>query len=379
MTYRAHETCHPETAFKTFRHRVSRTTAVHCLRGQLFLALILAGAGPCLAAVQMQLRSNSGGVTISGASPSYSTNLGNVNGLGVGTPGVGVTVYTTGVSGGVLYTTPYDIYVAGVKDSVNWLEAYVSTNFSNPTILTLKSCPINTDCTSPANYSTFSTSAASPTIIIPSPGVLDKVTVTAAIGLFVADINGAGAFTGADAATITFKAYNTKDSTTDTVTLSVNVGNVQTAVRLNLATAAGGRTISPASDFSLNYGNVNGLGIGPGSGLTLVSASGGKLYTTPYLIKPEFSSFSSTTASVKTYVSLDFVHPSILELRDSSASDGPYSAISKSGGSPTILTNNAASKADITRYLGLFVSNANGASAFTGADSASLIFTLTVP
>jgi hypothetical protein len=33
----------------------------------------------------------------------------------------------------------------------------------------------------------------------------------------------------------------------------------------------------------------------------------------------------------------------------------------------------------VTPYLGLFVSNVNGAGAFNGSDSATLTYTLTVP
>jgi hypothetical protein len=64
---------------------------------------------------------------------------------------------------------------------------------------------------------------------------------------------------------------------------------------------------------------------------------------------------------------------------DAAASGGPYTAISTSAGSPTQITTSAASRSPLTRYLGLLVSNINGVSAFTGADTAALTFTLTVP
>ncbi len=318
---------------------------------------------------------------IAGTSPIFGAGFGNVNGLGVGTPGAGITILTTGVSGGLLYSTPYNIVISGLGASHKaTVSVYVGTNFVRSTILILQSCYPSSSCTSGANYSIISTSPASPTPVIPSPGVSNS-TVTASLGLFVANTNGAGASAGADSATLTVLATDTTNLQTSTVTLALNnpLENIQTAVRLLLATAPSGLAVSPGADFSMNYGNVNGLGIGPSAGLAVVSASGGVIYSTPYLIQPSFSSFSSTTGSVKVYVSVDFVHPAILELRDAAASGGPYSAISKLSGAQTSLATTAASGSSVTRYLGLFVSNVNGPTAFTGSDSATLTYTLTVP
>ena len=103
-----------------------------------------------------------------------------------------------------------------------------------------------------------------------------------------------------------------------------------------------------------------------------------KLYGTPYLLQPTFAGFSSTSGTLTSYVSTDFVHPSQLELRDSS-SGSSYSTISKSSGSQTTFTSSAASASPITRYLGLFVSDTNGGAVFTGADTATVTFTLVVP
>jgi hypothetical protein len=150
-------------------------------------------------------------------------------------------------------------------------------------------------------------------------------------------------------------------------------------VRLTLATATGGLTITPGADFSMNFGNVNGLGFGPGAGLTTIAATGGVVYSTPYVLQPAFSAFRSTTATIKTFVSTTFAHPTILILRDAAASAGPYNNIGTTTGTATQITNTAADRSSITRFLGLFVSNANGATAFQGSDSATLTFTMTVP
>jgi hypothetical protein len=154
---------------------------------------------------------------------------------------------------------------------------------------------------------------------------------------------------------------------------------VQNAVRLTVATATGGLAVTPSLDYAMNFGNVNGLGFGPGAGLTTAAAAGGVIYSTPYLLQPAFSDFTSTTATIKAFVSSNFAHPTILVLRDAAASAGPYNNIGLTAGTATQITNAAADRSSITRFLGLFVSNVNGGTAFTGSDSATLTFVLTVP
>jgi len=279
-----------------------------------------------------------------------------------------------------MYTTPYNLTISNlVLFDRATVSVYVSSNFVKPTILTLNGCYPSAGCSSASSFTTISTSAVAPTPIIST--AVANGTYTASLGLFVANSNGPGVSSGLDSAILTFVAVDTTLGSTDTVTLQLNnpSENLQTAVQLLLATAAGGATVSSASDFALDYGNVNGLGIAPGAGLSVAAAAGGVIYSTPYLIQPSFSSFSSATSSVSVYVSMDFVHPLILELRDAALAGGPYAAISKISGAPTSLTTAAGSGTSLTRYLGLFVSDANGATAFTGADSATLTYTLTVP
>ena len=356
-------------------------------KSNLLLAVLFAGAVPASGAVTQKLQTG-GGVTISGSSPNFNSGYGNVNGLGVGTPSAGISILTTGVAGGVFYNTPYHVVLSGMTAGHKaTVTVYVSAQFAHPTIVHLLSCYPNAGCTTGASYTTISTNAGAPTTIIAAPGVANG-TYTASLALFVSNTNGGGTFTGADTATLTFTATDLNNSNTSTVTLALNTPNetVQTALQLLLATAPGGLTISPGSDFSANYGNTNGLGVGsPSAGLTLVSAAGGVIYSTPYQIKPSFSSFSSTTGSVSIYVSTDFVHPNTLTLKDAASSGGPYTNISKSSGSPTSITTSANSGSTITRYLGLFVSSSNGAGAFpgtagaSGADAATLTYTFTVP
>lgn len=328
----------------------------------------------------LTLQTASGGITISGAHPNFTGTLGNVNGLGVGSPSTGVSVITAGVTGGALYTTPYVLDVTGVTANM-YVTAYVSKNFTHTAILTLYSCPINTSCTAFSNFSVLSTSSASPTTIIPSPGVGNNTTSTATLGVFVANTNGAGAFAGSDSATITFYLRRVSNNNlNDTVTLALNNETVQTAVQLLMA-AAGGLAITTgtSTDYAMNFGNVNGLGISPPTGLTVTSVAGGVVYATPYYLQPTFSSFTSTTGHLETYVSTNFTNSSILILETATALTGPFTAISQSSASQTVLSSSATSGTNFTGYLGLFVSNVNGTGAFNGADDATLTCTLTVP
>ena len=342
----------------------------------LFIEIFLC---PTLATAQgaMQLQPVAGGLTGTQIGNNYYTSFGTMNALGIGTPGAGLTVAP--LSNGALYFSQYQIVLSGLptnhKASVT---AFVSTNFLHPAAEILQNCPSTATCTSSGNYSAMSTSALAATPVIPSPGI-GNATAIVGIGVFLPDNNGATAYTGSDTAafTLTMTDLNTNlVVATANVFLNSPAETVQNAVQLTLGTAAGGLTITPASDYTTNFGNVNGLGIGPGSGLTTVSVAGGMVYSTPYLLNPAYSDFNSTGATIKVALTTNFAHPAVLQMEDADASAGPFTQITAT---PVQITATAADRIAITRYLGLFVSNANGPGAFTGADSASLTFTMTVP
>jgi hypothetical protein len=326
----------------------------------------------------MVLATNVAGIAIGGAKPTWSTGFGAVNGLGIGTPQAGATILQPVGGTGVLYTTPYNIVISGANNANRAVvRAYVSTNFVHPSIIQVYHCVAS--CGAAANYAVMSTSVAAQSDVI-SPGLASNQTVTRYLAVFVSNQNGAAAFTGIDTAAVTFNIYRESNGSlqhTYKLNLTNPSQNIQTALRLQLSTAPAGRTIAAGADYSLGYGTVNGLGIGPGVGLTAAATGGGFLYSTPYLLKPAFSSFASVSGTLKAYVSTDFVHPAQLELRDSS-NGAAFSAFSKSAVAQTALTT-AASLATVTRYLGLFVSNANGAGVFTGNDNATVTYTLVVP
>jgi len=347
----------------------------------LFLALILTVSvfPGNVSAQTFSITAAPGGITFTNFIWLFGS-FGTMNALAIGAPSAGVTAIP--LSNGALYYTPYQLTAAGLAAGHKaGVTAYVSTNFAHPAALIPESCAYPQACTSAGQYGVMSTNAGAPTTVIGAPGI-GNTTVTAGLALFLPDNNGASAYTGTDNARITFTLTDLSNGTTvGTVTMWLNLPaeTVQNAVQLTLSTAPSGATIVPAADYSLNFGTVNALGIGPGAGLATQAVAGGMVYHTPYLLNPAFAAFTSTTATIKVYVSTNFAHPTILALDDASASGGPYSAISTNAGAATQITNTAADRSSITRYIGLFVANTNGPTAFNGTDTATLTFTLTVP
>lgn len=320
-----------------------------------------------------------GGITGTLVGTDYINTFGNMNGLGIGTANTGLTL--TALNNGAIYFSEYQVQFSGLTGGHHAsLTAYVSTNFTHPLAQIVENCPSTAACTASGGYSAMSTTAAAPSIVVAN---MANATATVGIGVFIPDNDGAGAFAGADgAAVVTFRMTDlTTNTVVATATWTFNGTpnqTVQTAVQLTLGTAPGGVAVTAGADYAMAFGNVNGLGIGPGAGLTTVAAAGGVIYSTPYLLNPAFTDFTSTTGTIKVYVSTNFAHPTILKLEDSGASGGPYTVISTTAGAPTVITSTAGDRSATTRYLGLFVA-LNNAAPFLGTDNATLTFTLTVP
>jgi hypothetical protein len=345
-----------------------------CVLNLCFLFLVLVVTPSAWAGANLKLQ-NATGITITASGADYTSSFGTMNGLGAGTPSAGVSVQA--VAGGALYYSTVNFQLQGGPSSSAVVTAYVSTQFGHPAALVMQSCPNTATCTSSANYQTLPTVAGSAIVVVNN---LTKggAAVTASIGIFVPYNNGASAFAGTDSVVITFFARNGA-TLVDTTTLTLNnpVETLQTAIGMTLSTDPSGVNITSSADFSLNFGNVNGLGISPAAGLTTSNVSGGILYSTPYLFQPSFAGFGVTAATVSVYVSSNFAHPTILELRDSTTSGGSYTAISKVQATPTVFGSTFSNLSSNQRFLGLFVSSLNGAGSFTGADTATLTFTTT--
>lgn len=333
------------------------------------------------AGADFNLQSNPGAITLTTVGNNYTASFGNMNGLGIGTPATGVTAIK--LPNGTLYYTTYQlVVVAGLPGTDSgYVTAYASANFGHPAALVLQSCPTSATCNASGSFSLMSTNSGTQTAIIAKPGVPKNTPVVAGLGIFVPDNNGASAFTGTDSVVITFSMFkNSDNSLIETLTLTLNSNTLQDAVQLQLGTATSGLTVTAASDYTMNFGNVNALGIGPSAGLSTSGQAGGIVYSTPYNILPAFSGFTSTGATIKVCVSTNFVHAALLKLEDSSTgSSGSFTPIPTACGSAVIVTSSGANRSTLTRYLGLYVLNINGPTAFTGTDTATLTYTLTVP
>lgn len=358
-------------------------TRKSCAIAFLCTALSLAGN-----AQTGTLTSAVGGFLITGPSPAlpipvYHAGFGNVNGLGIGNAGAGLTKIA--VAGGEFYYTPINFVIAGANPGhPAVVNVYLATNFANPTsVIQLMSCPSPGPCTSFSNYTALPTSFATEITVVPV--TTSGGTFTGYLGLFVGNVNGT-AVTRPDSATIMFDVEDNRHGILNQIKLQLDTPseNVQTAVQLQLATAPSGLAITATGaspDYKVNFGNVNGLGVGPAAGITVVpgQVAGGSLYTSPYLLQPAFSGFSTVNnAFITVYVSTNFVHSAVLKLYDSGTSASGYGAISTSSGAQTQITSSAGNGVNVTRYLGLFVSNVNGVGSFSGADTATLTYTITV-
>lgn len=339
------------------------------------------------AAPKLKLASSGTGFAVSGAAPAYTASFGTMNALAFGTPATNVSA--TALSNGALYFTTLNVSVQAIGGNTGVVKAYVSTNFigNAASAMIIYGCAAPSACSSAGQFSPLGTSQVGATSLATG---LAGGSASADVGLaiFLPDNNGATAFTGLSAlgCTLTFDLYlNGSATSTDTVTLALLNETVQSAVQLTVGTAAGGLAVGnsggPLVDpFSMNFGNVNALGIGPAAGLTTVAQAGGIIYSTPYNVLPVFADMNQTAATVNACVSTTFTHSAILSLSDSATgSVGSFSNISTNCGAATSLTGSAGNRSTVARYLGLFVSNVNGATAFTGLDNATLTYTLTVP
>src|SRR5215475_3989229 len=210
--------------------------------------------------ISLTITANASGAAIVGGT----MNMGNANGLGVGTTSAGISIITAGVTNGVLYTSPYNLNLTlsgSEKNSNVNITAQVTTNFADPTIFIARNCQPGA-CSNGGSFTVVPT--AGTINVIPTTFVGTTQTFTPVIAIFVSDANGT-VYSGQHTAVITFTANDGVSTATATLTLNVTP---QSAVQLTLGTAPGGLTISPAADYTTNFGNVNALGVGnPSAGL----------------------------------------------------------------------------------------------------------------
>jgi hypothetical protein len=161
-------------------------------------------------------------------------------------------------------------------------------------------------------------------------------------------------------------AINT-NTTTSELEMSANV---QTAVQLNISSVVGGASVTGDNAtglFAVNFGNLNGLGLGTfATGVSLTALDGtGALYTTPINLTPVFSGFDgSASVTIEAGASADQA------IAREGATAGGVVAVD----AQTNAFSGAASESLNTRYVGFRIDRTE----LAGAKEATFIYTVTV-
>ena len=151
------------------------------------------------------------------------------------------------------------------------------------------------------------------------------------------------------------------------------------SIAISAQTASGGATVTGSNGvFSVSLGSVNGLGIfTPAPGVSVSKSSSGATYTTPVTIQVTYSNCSGGLFfTIKGYQDSTTSSASQTAARAGSAAAAVTTVPTSQASATTISTptNNGNGTINITRYVGVFVSNANGASNVTGALAPKFIF-----
>ena len=184
----------------------------------------------------------------------------------------------------------------------------------------------------------------------------------------------------------------TQGTNTNTVspTLQVSI-NIQKAVRLTLST--GTAVVAHCAvvnnggnpDYTMDFGTGDALGINAGNCNLFGPANPGvdsAIYWSDYNLTPVFTNQSTTNNTITAQVTTNFTAANASIVRDSANSNTiPASAAQFTAmgvASADTIATNAANHTAITRFIGVAIAPTNGAGTLTGAQSATVTFTLTV-
>jgi len=158
------------------------------------------------------------------------------------------------------------------------------------------------------------------------------------------------------------------------------------SIQIDITTAPGGATVTGATDaaatgiFNLNFGNLNGLGIGNFTpGLTVQKFANGALYITPIRLTPKIDWKGHDPRPLSVSIVLDSIAGNAAGRTAAREGASSGALITPSTVTPLVFTTTAADNVPITRYVGIFVSNANGAAAVRGSLTARLIYRVFEP
>src|SRR5262245_51328655 len=192
--------------------------------------------------------------------------------------------------------------------------------------------------------------------------------------------------------TVAFAGTQATNTNTVAPTLQISA-NVQKAIRLTLSTGTAVATphctvtaTGGTPDYTMNFGTVDALAINaPSCGSVFAPAVPGAdsaIYWSDYNLTPVFTGQSTTNNTITAKVTTNFTAADISVVRDSANSNtvpttaGQFTAVST--GTPDTIVTNAANGTAVTRFIGVAVAPTNGAGTLTGAQTATVTFTLTV-
>lgn len=184
----------------------------------------------------------------------------------------------------------------------------------------------------------------------------------------------------------------TQATNTNTVSPTLQVSaNIQKAVRLTLSTGTAAVTHCAVvnnganPDFTMNFGTVDALGINAGNcnlfGPT-VPGTDSAIYWSDYNLTPVFTSQAVTTNTITAQVTTNFTAANASIVRDSANSStvptGAAQFTAMGVATADTIATNAVNGQALTRFIGVAIAPTNGAGTLTGAQSATVTFTLTV-
>jgi hypothetical protein len=153
--------------------------------------------------------------------------------------------------------------------------------------------------------------------------------------------------------------------------LTVNA-TVANAVRLDISSPVNGVTgTGPSTDFVVDLGNVNALGIGtPATGVTATvtpgaGAAGFAIYTTPIVLTPVFSGYGAGTANIALTIGGG--------TNDATAVEGDSNALATLAAARVVVASSLSDVAN-TRHVGFKVSKTEA----TGPRTAIFLYTITM-
>jgi len=190
--------------------------------------------------------------------------------------------------------------------------------------------------------------------------------------------------------TVAFAGTTAVNTNTVSPTLQISA-TIQKAVRLTLSTGTAAVThctvvaTGGTPDYTMNFGTVDALGINAGNCNVFGPANPGvdnAIYWSDYNLTPVFTSQSTTNNTITAQVTTNFAVSNVFIVRDSAnSSTVPANAAAFTAmgtASADTIATNAANGTALTRFIGVAVTPANGATVGTGAQSATVTFTLTV-